>query len=68
MAVQLQGLARLTPRRDPAAMAEQLLWVAAHQDEARAQALRGRDHVLREWSRDKAFGDLKRVLEEVAAA
>ena len=49
MAVQLQGYARLTPRRDPAAMAEQFLWVAAHPDAARAQALAGREHVLREW-------------------
>ena len=37
---------------DPKAMAEQLLWVAAHRDEARAQALRGREYVVREWNRD----------------
>ncbi len=68
MAVQLPGYARLTPRRDPDAMAEQFLWVAAHPEEARAQALRGREHVLAEWSRAKAFGDLQRALESVAAA
>ncbi len=67
MAVQLPGYARLTPRRDAGAMAGELLWVASHPEEARAQALRGREYVTREWSRAKAFGDLRRVLEEVAA-
>ena len=66
MAVQLPGYARLVPRRDAQAMAEQFLWVAAHPDEARAQALRGRAYVEREWSRGKAFGGLLAVLEEVA--
>ena len=65
MAVQLKGHARLTPRRDAGAMAEQLLWVAANPSEARAQALRGREYVCRHWNRRKAFGDLRRVLEEV---
>ena len=68
MAVQLPGYARLVPRRDAAAMAAQFLWVARHRDEARAEALRGREYVEREWSREKAFGDLLAVLEEVAAA
>jgi glycosyltransferase involved in cell wall biosynthesis len=66
MAVQLKGYARLTPRRDPEAMCEQLLWVAVHRDEARAQALRGRDFVVREWNRGKAFRDLLEVLERSA--
>jgi len=66
MALTLAGRGRLTPRRDAPAMAEQLLWIAAHRDEARAQALAGREYVVREWSRAKAFGDLRRVLEEVA--
>ncbi|HEV3470235.1 MAG TPA: glycosyltransferase [Pyrinomonadaceae bacterium] len=66
MAVQLKGHARLTPRRDAGAMAEQLLWVAANPAEARAQALRGREYVRRHWNRQKAFGDLRRVLEEVS--
>src|SRR5919201_5210266 len=39
MAVQLNGVARLTPRRDPQAMAEQFLWVATNREEARGQAL-----------------------------
>ena len=66
MALTLAGRGRLSPRRDAPAMAEQLLWIAAHPDEARAQALAGREYVVREWSRAKAFGDLRRVLEEVA--
>lgn len=66
MAVQLRGYARLVPRRDAAAMAVQLLWVAAHPEEARAEALRGREYVEHEWNREKAFGDLLAVLEEVA--
>ena len=68
MGVQLRGLARLTPRRDADAMAAELLWIAAHPQEARAQALRGRDYVCQEWSREKAFGDLARVLEDVSRA
>ena len=68
MAVQLAGYARLTPRRDAEAMAAEMLWVAAHREEARAQALRGREYVEREWSRPKAFADLERVLREVSAA
>jgi D-inositol-3-phosphate glycosyltransferase len=67
MAVELDGLARLTPRRDPAAMAEQMLWVAAHRDEARAQALRGREYVRGTWSREKAFADLRASLESARA-
>ena len=66
MTVTLAGRARLTPRRDAEAMAEQLLWIAAHPDEARAQALQGRAYVVREWNRAKAFADLERVLETVA--
>lgn len=66
MAVQLKGYARLTPRRDAEAMAEQLLWVAANPSEARAQALAGREYVCRHWNRRKAFDDLRRVLEEVS--
>lgn len=67
MAVQLKGHARLTPRQDAGAMAEQFLWVAANRDAARAQALGGREYVCRYWNRRKAFDDLRAVLEEVAA-
>ena len=65
MAVQLRGFARLTPRRDAEAMAKELLWIDAHSQEARAQALRGREYVCREWTRQKAFSDLARILDEV---
>ena len=65
MAVQLDGYARLTPRRDPGAMADQMLWVAAHQPEAREQALRGREHVCLHWNRRTAFAELGAVLEAV---
>ena len=67
MALALRGLARLTPRRDAAAMADALLWVASHRQEARAQALQGRELVGRDWSREKAFGDLADILNEVSA-
>jgi glycosyltransferase involved in cell wall biosynthesis len=66
MAAQLQGVARLTPRQDHVAMAEEFLWVAAHRDEARQQALAGRQMVVRDWSRDKAFADLARIVDAVA--
>jgi glycosyltransferase involved in cell wall biosynthesis len=66
MAVQLRGYARFAPRQDPETMAKQFLWIAENGQEARAQALRGRDYVLREWNRDKAFSDLLRVFQEVA--
>jgi D-inositol-3-phosphate glycosyltransferase len=65
MAVQLKGVARLTPRQDARAMAEEFLWIASHPDEAHAQALLGRQMVVREWSREKAFGDLARIIDEV---
>ncbi|HEX7955480.1 MAG TPA: glycosyltransferase, partial [Pyrinomonadaceae bacterium] len=67
MAVQLKGYARLTPRRDAGAMAEQFLWIAANRAAARAQALEGREYVRRSWNSRKAFADLLAVLEEVAA-
>jgi glycosyltransferase involved in cell wall biosynthesis len=66
MAVQLDGYASLTPRQDPDAMANALLEIAAHPEQARLRTRRGRDHVCREWSRDKAFRDLRRILAEVA--
>ena len=52
---------------DAEAMAGQLLWVAANREEARAQAMRGREYVCRQWNRGKAFEDLRRVLETVVA-
>jgi glycosyltransferase involved in cell wall biosynthesis len=66
MAVQLPGYALLVPRRDAGAMADALLTMASDPGRARAQALRGREYVRREWSREKAFGDLARVLASVS--
>src|SRR5262249_17289372 len=63
MAVQLRGYAQLTPRRDPEAMAKQLLWIAANPEAARAQALRGREHVCKEWNSQKAFTELLETFE-----
>jgi glycosyltransferase involved in cell wall biosynthesis len=65
MAEHLAGYAQLTPRRDAETMAQALLTIAANREAAREQARRGRKYVCREWSREKAFGDLERVLEEV---
>jgi glycosyltransferase involved in cell wall biosynthesis len=62
MARILPGYARLTPKGNPEAMAEQFLWISTHRDEARAQALKGREHVIREWERKKAFAHLADVL------
>ena len=66
MSVQLKGYARLTARRDAGAMAEQLLWVAHNRKQAREQALRGREYVRRHWNRQRAFDDLRQVLEAVS--
>ena len=68
VAVQLDGYARLTPRSDPQAMADAFIWVARHPEEARAQALRGREYVQRVWERRKAFTDLNALLHTVAHA
>ena len=67
MAVQLKGYAQLTPRRDASAMAEAILAIVARPDEARAQALEGREYVYENWRREKAFGDLKAILEDAVA-
>jgi len=65
LAANLNGYARLTPRRDPEAMARELLWVSQNRQAARAQALAGREFVIREWSREKAFSDLRNLFEAV---
>lgn len=66
MAVQLNGYAQLTPRRDAAAMAKAISWVAENPDGARDQATKGREYVCANWRREKAFGDLKDILEHAA--
>jgi D-inositol-3-phosphate glycosyltransferase len=65
MQVQLGGYARLTPRQDAEAMSAEFLWIASHREEAREQALRGREYVIREWNSKKAFSDLAAVFEQV---
>jgi len=67
MAAHLDGYAQLTPRRDYQAMASAIQWVAEHRGAARAQAAKGREYVLANWTRAKVFNDLKTVLENAAA-
>jgi len=64
MAILLKDVAQLTPRRDARAMMESIAWVAEHPEQARGQALLGRDRVRAHWRREKAFGDLMQVLQE----
>jgi glycosyltransferase involved in cell wall biosynthesis len=59
---------RMVGAGDSDAMARELLWIAANPEPARAQALRGREYVAREWSHEKAFRDLARVLADAARA
>lgn len=65
MARTLPGLARLAPAQDHEAMADACLWVAAHPQEAREQALQGRAAVCRQWDRTRAFAELAGIIEEV---
>jgi glycosyltransferase involved in cell wall biosynthesis len=67
MARIMPGYACLTPRRDPEAMAREFLWISTHRAEAVAQALRGREFVQREWSRQVAFASLAGVLAKACA-
>lgn len=67
LATNLAGHALLVPRRNFQAIAEQIIWAAAHRDEARLQALRAREtYILPEWNRAKAFEDLQSLLGQVA--
>ncbi len=66
MAIQLKGYAQLTPRRDVDAMVKSIWWVARNRGAARDQAIKGREYVQQNWRREKAFGDLKAVLENAA--
>ena len=68
MAVQLNGYAQLTPRQDARAMSDAILWVARNSCSARAQALKGREYVETNWRREKAFGDLKHILDQARSA
>jgi glycosyltransferase involved in cell wall biosynthesis len=66
LAAHLGPVAALTPRRDAVAMASAILQVASNPGEARAQARRGRDYVVRSWNRARAFAELQQVLAEAA--
>jgi glycosyltransferase involved in cell wall biosynthesis len=66
LAAQLNGFAQLTPRRDAHAMADAILWVARNPEEARAQAEKGRAFVESTWRKERAFGELMKVLEEAS--
>lgn len=68
MATHLPGYARLSAPGNADAMAAEILWIAANPDQARAEALRGREMVEREWSRTKAFADLAAVIDDVIRA
>jgi len=65
MSFTLPGFAQMVEPLDAEAMAQAFLWIASHQEEARAQALDGRAMVEREWSRDKAFADMAAVIADV---
>jgi hypothetical protein len=67
LAAHLGNYAALTPRRDADAMSRAILVAAALPEAARRQARRGRQYVCSEWSREKAFVELRRSLREVAA-
>ena len=62
----LGDVALLTPRRDAVAMASAILQVASNPEAARERACRGREYVVRRWSRARAFAELRHVLTEAA--
>ena len=66
LAAHLGDVAELTPRRDAQAMASAILQIASDPDAARARARRGREYVVRDWSRARAFDELHQVLTEAA--
>ena len=63
----LGDVALLTPRQDAVAMAAALLQVASNPEASRERARRGREYVVRRWSRARAFAELRQVLTEAAA-
>jgi glycosyltransferase involved in cell wall biosynthesis len=68
MAAHLGPYARLTARSDVEGMARALLEIAADREAARAATRAGREYVRRDWSRERAFGDLSRSLASVTSA
>ncbi|HET9268381.1 MAG TPA: glycosyltransferase family 4 protein [Vicinamibacterales bacterium] len=63
----LGDVALLTPRQDAVAMAAAILQVASNPEVSRERARRGREYVVRRWSRARAFAELRQVLTEAAA-
>ena len=63
----LGDVALLTPRQDAVAMAAAILQVASNPEASRERARRGREYVVRRWSRARAFAELRQVLTEAAA-
>jgi len=63
----LGDVALLTPRQDAVAMAAAILQVASNPEASRERARRGREYVVRRWSRARAFEELRQVLSEAAA-
>ena len=63
----LGDVALLTPRQDAIAMASAILQVASNPEAARERSRRGREYVVRRWSRARAFAELRQVLAEAAA-
>ena len=66
LAAHLGDVATLTPRRDALAMASAILQAASNPGAARAQARRGREYVVRDWNRARAFAELRQVLADAA--
>jgi len=66
MAAHLGPYATLTPRRDVEAMTQALLDIGADPRRARAEAASGREYVRAQWSREKAFQELRAALERAA--
>jgi glycosyltransferase involved in cell wall biosynthesis len=64
LAGHLNGFARMVPKQAVEQISEQFLWIASHPEEARAQALAGREYVAANWSRKKAFEDLAALFRE----
>jgi len=52
MEIQLKGYARLTPRQDAKAMADELEWISKNYDDAVKQALQGRKYVQEDWNEE----------------
>jgi glycosyltransferase involved in cell wall biosynthesis len=68
MAAHLGPYAALVPRRDAEAMATAILEVDADPCLARIRARHGREYVRRDWSRERAFRELRRSLFAVASS